>query len=97
LYLIAIKETGFIFLLSIQAVYCFKERLRRYGRHSASKLHPFFHPEATRHEGCITSELPKHAGEKAQGRVIVAHLGNGTSLCAMRNLDQYDSPVTAAN
>jgi acetate kinase len=34
----------------------------------------------------IASELPKHAGDKAHSRVIVAHLGNGASLCAMRNL-----------
>ncbi|ASJ74768.1 acetate/propionate family kinase [Granulosicoccus antarcticus] len=31
----------------------------------------------------IASTLPMHLGERAQGRVIVAHLGNGASLCAM--------------
>jgi acetate kinase len=34
----------------------------------------------------IASVLPDIAGEAASGRVIVAHLGHGASLCAMRNL-----------
>ncbi|HET6905637.1 MAG TPA: acetate/propionate family kinase [Rhodanobacteraceae bacterium] len=34
----------------------------------------------------IASVLPDIAGEAANGRVIVAHLGHGASLCAMRNL-----------
>ncbi|WP_276654187.1 hypothetical protein [Thalassospira lucentensis] len=29
--------------------------------------------------------LPKHLGARANGRVIVAHLGNGASMCAMKN------------
>ncbi len=33
----------------------------------------------------IASTLPEHLGDKANGRVIVAHLGNGASLCAMEN------------
>lgn len=33
----------------------------------------------------IASTLPKHLGERAEGRVIVAHLGNGASMCAMKN------------
>jgi len=32
----------------------------------------------------IAGVLPQHLGERADGRVIVAHLGNGASLCAMR-------------
>ncbi len=32
----------------------------------------------------IASVLPGYAGKKAQGRVIVAHLGNGASMCAMK-------------
>lgn len=32
----------------------------------------------------IAAALPKHLGEAANGRVIVAHLGNGASMCAMR-------------
>ncbi|PID44941.1 MAG: acetate kinase [Proteobacteria bacterium] len=32
----------------------------------------------------IANTLPEVAGSRADGRVIVAHLGNGASLCAMR-------------
>jgi len=32
----------------------------------------------------IASVLPQHAGANADGRVVVAHLGHGASLCAMR-------------
>lgn len=34
----------------------------------------------------IASVLPEIAGETARGRVIVAHLGHGASLCAMHDL-----------
>lgn len=34
----------------------------------------------------IASVLPAVAGTRANGRVIVAHLGHGASVCAMRNL-----------
>ncbi|SFA69003.1 acetate kinase [Poseidonocella pacifica] len=33
----------------------------------------------------IAGVLPDHLGPKAEGRIIVAHLGNGASMCAMRN------------
>ena len=33
----------------------------------------------------IARVLPKYLGDKANGRVLVAHLGNGTSMCAMKN------------
>lgn len=33
----------------------------------------------------IAGVLPDHIGAKAEGRVIVAHLGNGASMCAMQN------------
>ncbi len=33
----------------------------------------------------IAGILPEHAGARADGRVIVAHLGAGSSLCAMKN------------
>ena len=33
----------------------------------------------------IAEVLPQYAGETAKGRVIVAHLGNGASLCAMKD------------
>ena len=32
----------------------------------------------------IASTLPRHLGDKAEGRVIVAHLGSGASLCALK-------------
>jgi acetate kinase len=33
----------------------------------------------------IASTLPVHLGDMADGRVIVAHLGSGASMCAMKN------------
>lgn len=33
----------------------------------------------------IASVLPTHLGDQASGRVIVAHLGNGASICSMRD------------
>ena len=51
----------------------YDEGVKRYGFHGISYEY-------------ITSELPKYAGDKAKGRVIVAHLGNGASLCAIKNL-----------
>jgi acetate kinase len=33
----------------------------------------------------IASVLPDHLGPRARGRVIVAHLGSGASMCAMRD------------
>ncbi|HMN38790.1 MAG TPA: acetate/propionate family kinase [Hyphomicrobium sp.] len=32
----------------------------------------------------IASVLPRHARQRAEGRVVVAHLGNGASMCAMK-------------
>jgi acetate kinase len=46
--------------------------IRRYGFHGLSYEY-------------IASVLPEHAPEIANGRVVVAHLGNGCSACAMRN------------
>lgn len=45
--------------------------LKRYGFHGLSYEY-------------IAGVLPRHLGALADGRVIVAHLGNGASLCAMR-------------
>ena len=45
--------------------------VRRYGFHGISYEY-------------IASQLPQHLGERAEGRIIVAHLGSGASLCAMR-------------
>jgi acetate kinase len=41
----------------------------------------------------IASALPRAAPEIAEGRVIVAHLGSGASLCAMRNRKSIDSTL----
>jgi acetate kinase len=45
--------------------------VRRYGFHGLS--YEF-----------IAQALPAHLGQVAEGRVVVAHLGNGASLCALR-------------
>jgi acetate kinase len=41
----------------------------------------------------IASVLPETAPEIASGRVIVAHLGSGASLCAMKNRKSLDSTL----
>ncbi len=50
----------------------YEEGVRRYGFHGLSYEY-------------IASVLPQRAPEIAEGRVVVAHLGNGCSACAMRN------------
>ena len=47
------------------------EGVRRYGFHGLSYEY-------------IAQVLPEQLGEQAEGRVIVAHLGNGASMCAMK-------------
>ena len=49
----------------------FERGVRRYGFHGLSYEY-------------IASVLPEHLGDVADGRVIVAHLGHGASLCALR-------------
>ncbi|MEO1248677.1 MAG: acetate/propionate family kinase [Pseudomonadota bacterium] len=41
----------------------------------------------------IASVLPDYLGDKADGRVIVAHLGNGASLCAMKGRRSVDTTM----
>jgi len=48
-----------------------REGIQRYGFHGLSYQH-------------IAEELPQHVKEKADGRIIVAHLGGGASACAMK-------------
>ncbi|MGA0593868.1 acetate/propionate family kinase [Enterovirga sp. CN4-39] len=48
------------------------EGMLRYGFHGLSYQH-------------VAEVLPGLAGERAKGRVIVAHLGQGASLCAMKD------------
>ncbi len=54
--------------------------LQRYGFHGLSYEY-------------IASVLPDVAPEVASGRVIVAHLGSGASLCALRNGRSIDSSL----
>jgi acetate kinase len=50
-----------------------EEGVRRYGFHGLSYEY-------------IASVLPHYLGEeRARGRIVVAHLGNGASMCAMRD------------
>lgn len=48
------------------------EGILRYGFHGLSYAH-------------VARQLPDLLGERAQGRVLVAHLGHGCSLCAIRD------------
>jgi acetate kinase len=57
-----------------------KSGLRRYGFHGLSYEY-------------IASVLPEVAPEIARGRVIVAHLGSGASLCAMKEGKSFDSSL----
>jgi acetate kinase len=54
--------------------------LQRYGFHGLSYEY-------------IASVLPQVAPEIADGRVIVAHLGSGASLCALKNRKSVDSTL----
>ena len=57
-----------------------KSGLRRYGFHGLSYEY-------------IASVLPEVAPEIANGRVIVAHLGSGASLCALKDGKSVDSSL----
>lgn len=54
--------------------------IQRYGFHGLSYQH-------------IATALPGLAGAKAKGRVIVAHLGGGSSACAMKELKSVASTM----
>jgi len=54
--------------------------VRRYGFHGISYEY-------------IASVLPTHLGDSADGRVVVAHLGNGASMCAMHARKSVDSSM----
>jgi acetate kinase len=55
--------------------------IRRYGFHGLS------------YES-IAGMLPQHLGKAAEGRVVVAHLGNGASLCAMRGRRSVETSMS---
>jgi len=56
------------------------EGVRRYGFHGLSYEY-------------IAHVLPKHLDERATGKVVVAHLGNGASACAMAGLKSRASSM----
>lgn len=55
--------------------------IRRYGFHGLSYEY-------------IASVLPDYLGTAAEGRVVVAHLGNGASLCAMRHRRSVETSMS---
>ena len=57
-----------------------REGIQRYGFHGLSYEY-------------IAGRLPHYAGKRAQGRVIVAHLGGGASACAMKGLQSVASTM----
>src|SRR5205807_9604597 len=58
-----------------------KSGLQRYGFHGLSYEY-------------VASVLPEVAPEIAEGRVIVAHLGSGASLCALKDGKSVDSSLS---
>jgi acetate kinase len=58
----------------------YEEGVRRYGFHGLSYEY-------------IASQLPKIAPDIAKGRVVVAHLGSGASMCAIQRGKSVDSTM----
>ena len=54
--------------------------LRRFGFHGINYAH-------------VARQLPELLGKAAHGRVVVAHLGNGASLCLLDNLRSVDTSM----
>lgn len=54
--------------------------LRRFGFHGINYAH-------------IAHQLPGILGDAARGRIVVAHLGNGASLCLLENLRSVDTSM----
>lgn len=54
--------------------------LRRFGFHGLNYAH-------------IASSLPDLLGKTACGKIVVAHLGSGASLCLMENLESVDTTM----
>ena len=55
-------------------------KLRRYGFHGINYAY-------------VAQQLPAFLGKAAQGRIVVAHLGNGVSLCLLENLHSIDTSM----
>ncbi len=89
-------------LPGIPQVACFDTSFHR-GQPAVAELIPF--PRELRQQGLqrygfhglsyeyIASVLPQVAPEIAHGRVVVAHLGSGSSLCALKNGKSFDSTL----
>ena len=87
-------------LPGVPQVACFDTSFHR-GHEAVADVVPL--PESIRHTGVqrygfhglsyeyVASALPQLAPEIATGRVIVAHLGSGASLCALKNGRSVDS------
>jgi acetate kinase len=54
--------------------------MRRYGFHGLNYAH-------------VARVLPELIGDAARGRVVIAHLGNGASLCLMVNFQSVDTTM----
>lgn len=55
-------------------------KIRRYGFHGINYAH-------------VARQLPKILGASAKGHIVVAHLGNGASLCLLENLRSVDTSM----
>lgn len=55
-------------------------KLRRFGFHGINYAH-------------VSRQLPSLLGEAALGRVVIAHLGHGASLCLLENLISVDTSM----
>jgi len=55
-------------------------KLRRYGFHGINYAY-------------VAHQLPKLLGDTAKGRIVIAHLGNGASLCLLENLQSVDTSM----
>jgi acetate kinase len=101
-YNLAAIEAVFERLPGIPQVACFDTSFHR-GQPAVAELVPF--PLELRQQGLqrygfhglsyeyIASVLPQVAPEIARGRVIVAHLGSGASLCALKDGKSVDSTL----
>ncbi len=101
-YNLAAIEAALERLPSVPQVACFDTSFHR-GQPAVAQLVPL--PLEIRQQGVqrygfhglsyeyIASVLPQVAPEIAYGRVIVAHLGSGASLCALRELKSVDSSL----
>jgi acetate kinase len=101
-YNLAAIDAAFERLPGVPQVACFDTSFHR-GQSPVAELIPF--PRELREAGLqrygfhglsyeyIASALPEVAPEIARGRVIVAHLGSGASLCALKNGKSVDSTL----